>query len=95
MSPEKRDEIREELFHQAYGFKPKVYISFEMNDDKTFKTFMLRFNFKDKNWILTENYKGKTNMTDYCTLTGTDEQFKRFVDAEYKLVELMKDGKSY
>jgi hypothetical protein len=31
-------------------------------------------------------------MTDYCTVTSLEDHFKRFVDAEQKLVELMKNG---
>ena len=86
------DPVREDLFNSSYQIKPSVYIKYELNDDGTFKTFTLNFGHKDKCWILEEVYKGLTNMTDYCTLTGTDEKFKRFVDAELKLVELIKDG---
>ena len=89
---EKRDEIREELFKQAYGFKPEVYIYYEVNPDDTFKVCRLRFKYKDKEYILTEQYEGTTNLTAYCTVDGIDEKFKRFVDAEKKIVELFKDG---
>jgi hypothetical protein len=85
------DPAREELFNSSYNVKPSVHIKYEMNDDGTFKTFTLNFGHKDKCWILEEVYNGNTNMTDYCTLTGTDEKFKRFVDAELKVVELMKE----
>ncbi len=87
-----RDLVREELFNSSYQIKPTVHIKYEMNDDGTFKTFTLNFGHKDKSWILEEVYNGNTNMTDYCTLTGTEEKFKRFVDAELKLLELMKNG---
>ena len=86
----KRDYIRDELFNSAYRIKPTVYIKYELNPDNTFKTFTLLFQYKDKEWVLEEVYKDNTNMTDFCTLTGTDEKFKRFVDAERKLVELMR-----
>jgi len=92
---EQRDFVRGDLFKSAYGIKPKVFIKYELNPDGTFKTFILRFVYKDKEWTLTELYAGTTNMTDYCTLTGTDEKFKRFVDAELKLVEFMKNGNAY
>lgn len=88
----KRDEVREELFNSSYHIKPVVHIKYELNPDQTFKTFTLKFGFKDKEWILEEVYKDTTNMTDYCTLTGVDTQFKRFVEAELKLVEEMKNG---
>jgi hypothetical protein len=87
-----RDLVREELFKSEYKIKPTVHIKYEVNDDGTFKTFTLNFGHKDKCWILEEVYKENTNLTDYCTLTGTDERFKRFIDAELKLVELIKDG---
>jgi hypothetical protein len=91
----KRDEVREDLFNASYKIKPEIHIKYELNTDGTFKTFTLNFKFRDKVWILEEVYKDNTNMTDYCTLTGTDEKFKRFVDAELKLLELMKDGNPY
>jgi hypothetical protein len=87
-----RDLVREELFNSEYKIKPTIHIKYELNSDGTFKTFTLNFGYKDKGWILEEVYNGNTNMTDYCTLTGTTEMFKRFVDAELKLVELIKDG---
>ena len=86
----KRDEVREELFNSSYHIKPIVYIKYEINPDGTFKTFTLLFQYKDKEWILNEVYKDNTNMTDFCTLG--EETFKRFVDAELKLVEYMKNG---
>ena len=88
----KRDTVRDELFNAEYRIKPTVYIKYEMNPDNTFKTFTLLFQYKDKEWVLKEVYKDNTNMTDYCTLTGTDEKFKRFVDAELKLVSFLKDA---
>ena len=88
----KRDYVRDELFNSDYKIKPEVYIKYEINPDSTFKTFTVLFKHKDKQWILEEIYKGNTNKTDYCTLTGIEERFKRFVDAEKKLVELMKNG---
>jgi hypothetical protein len=87
-----RDKIREELFYAAYGFKPEIWINYELNEDNTFKTFTLKFRWKGKDWILNEVYNGNTNMTDYCTVTSLEDHFKRFVDAELKLVELMKNG---
>ncbi len=91
----KRELIREELFNSDYGIKPTVYIKYEMNLDGTFKTFTLKFRYKDKEWILEEVYKGTTNMTDYCTLTGTGEKFDKFYLAELKLAELIKNGDPY
>lgn len=87
-----RDKIREELFYASYGFKPEVSIKYELNEDSTFKTFTLKFRWRGEDRILEEVYNGHTNMTDYCTLTGVTDNFKRFVDAELKLVELMKNG---
>ena len=89
---DKRDFARENLFISYYGLKPKVYINYELNPDNTFKTFTLKFTYKDKEYILTEYYKDNTNLTDYCTLTGIEDRFNRFVDAELKLVSIMKDG---
>ena len=86
------DPTREDLFNSSYQIKPQVHIKYELNGDGTFKTFTLKFGHKDKEWILEEVYKGTTNMTDYCTLTGTKEIFDKFYLAELKLVELMKDG---
>lgn len=86
----KRDCVREELFNSSYGIKPTVYLKYELNPDNTFKTFTLLFKHKDKEWVLEEVYKDNTNMTDFCTLAG--ETFKRFVDAELRLVEIMKNG---
>jgi len=92
----KRDLVREDLFNSAYGVKPVVHIKYEMNDDKTFKSFTLKFEYKDKEWIMHEEYKDNTNMTDYVTLTGVEEKFVNpkgaFNDAEKKLVEMMKNG---
>ena len=85
-----QDKAREDIFASTYGLRPRVYIYYELNDDKTYKIFRLRFNYKEKDYTLTEYYDGNSNLTDYCTLTGTDEKFDRFVDAEIKLVELMK-----
>jgi hypothetical protein len=68
-----------------------VWIKYELNPDKTFKVFELKFKYKDKEWDLVEVYKDTTNMTDYVTLTGIEEQFKQFYKAELKLVDLMKD----
>jgi hypothetical protein len=86
-----RDLVREDLFNSSYQVKPSVHIKYELNEDGTFKTFTLKFGYKDKEWILEEVYEGNTNMTDYCTLTGTDEKFKQFYKAELKLVDLMKE----
>jgi len=92
----KRDVVREDLFNSSYGLKPTVHIKYEMNDDSTFKTFTLKFNYNDKEWILHEEYKDNTNLTDYVTLTGVEEPFRNqkgaFSDAEKKLVEMMKNG---
>lgn len=88
----KRDFVRDDLFNSSYHIKPTVYIKYEMNPDGTFKTFTLKFEYKNKEWILEEVYKDLTNMTDYCTLTGTDEKFDKFYKAELKLVELLKDA---
>lgn len=85
----KRDFVREDLFNSTYGIKPIIYIKYELNSDNTFKTFTLLFQHKDKEWVLEEVYKDNTNLTDFCTLK--DEKFKRFVDAELKLVSLMKE----
>jgi len=86
----KRDLVREDLFNSSYQIKPIVHIKYKINPDNTFKTFTLRFGHKDKEWILEEIYKGTTNMTDYCTLTGIDKTFDKFYKAELQLVELMK-----
>lgn len=90
----KPDLVRTDLFNSSYGIKPIVHIKYELNPDNTFKTFTLKFQFKDKEWILEEVYKDTTNMTDYCTLTGVDERFDKFYLAEKKLVEIMKNGNS-
>ena len=92
MTEWERDEVREELFREAYWIKPVIHIQYEMNKDQTFKTFFLKFNFDDREWILQEFYKDNTNMTDYCTLAGSDLQYKRFVDAELEMVKRMKNG---
>jgi hypothetical protein len=87
----KRDQVREDLYNSSYHIKPIVHIKYELNDDDTFKTFTLKFGYKDKEWILEEVYKGNTNLTDYCTLTGIEEKFDKFYLAELKLVDLMKE----
>ncbi len=91
-----RDEVREDLFNSSYGLKPEVNIKYELNEDQTFKTFTLKFNYKDEEWILNEVYKDNTNMSEYVTLTGVEEPFVNpngaFNDAEHKLVEMMKNG---
>jgi len=86
----KLDPVRSDLFNSSYGIKPTVYIKYELNDDKTFKTFTLKFKHKDREWILNEVYKDRTNMTDYCTLTRIEDKFDKFYLAENKLVEMMK-----
>lgn len=86
------DPAREELFNSSYKIKPSINIKYDVNPDGTFKTFTLKFVHKDKEWILEEVYKGVSNMTDYCTLTGLDDKFDKFYQAELKLVELMKNG---
>jgi hypothetical protein len=94
----KRDLVREDLFNSSYEVKPEVWIKYELNPDKTFKVFELKFKYKDKEWDLVEVYKDTTNMTDYCTLTGIEEKFDKFYKAEFKLVDLMKEvdgGNSY
>ncbi len=91
---EQRDLVREDLFNNAYKIKPEIYISYDLNDDNTFKIFALRFILNNKDWILTEYYDGNKNLTNFCTLTGIKETFKRFIDAEKRLVEIIKNGKS-
>jgi hypothetical protein len=86
----KRDLVREDLFNSSYQIKPEVWIKYEMNPDNTFKIFELKFKHKDREWDLVEVYKDTTNMTDYVTLTGTEEQFKQFYKAELKLVDFLK-----
>jgi hypothetical protein len=90
----KRDTAREGLFKSAYSVTPEIYIKYEMNDDGTFKTFTIKFKDKGREWILEEIYNGNSNLTDYCTLTGIDRKFDKFIDAELKLVELIKNGNS-
>lgn len=91
---EKRDEVREDLFNQAYGMKPEVYIKYELNPDRTFKMFSIRFVWKDHSFYLVEHYKENTNMTDFCDVVEHpdygSEVYPRFVDAEKRIVELMK-----
>ena len=87
----KRDQVREDLYNSTYRIKPTIHIKYEMNEDNTFKTFTLKFQYKDREWILEEIYKGNTNLTDYCTLTGVEETFTKFYLAELKLVDLMKE----
>jgi hypothetical protein len=87
---EVRDMGRESLFNDAYGYKPVIYMYYELNPDKTFKIFRLRFVYKDNQYTLTEYYKDRTNTTDYCDLNG--ERFNRFVDAEIKVAEKIKNG---
>lgn len=85
---EKRDEIREELFNSAYGFKPQIHVFYELNADKTFRLFRLRFVYNQREISLTEYYDGNTNMTDYCQLSN-QENFDKFVDAERRVKEIL------
>jgi len=89
-----REPIREDLFYSAHYLKPVVYVGYELNTDNTFKTIVIKVNYKDKEWVLIEVYKGNTNLSDYVTLTGVEEPFRNprgaFNDAELRLVELMK-----
>lgn len=87
----KRDLVREELFNSTYNLKPEIWIRYELNPDKTFKTFELKFKYKDREWDLVEIYKDTTNMTDYCTLTGKEEKIPKFYVAENELIKLMKE----
>lgn len=87
----RRDIVREELFNSSYHIRPEIFIKYELNPDESFRNFTIQFKLGDRVWVLEENYKDSTNLTDYCTLTGVDEKFKRFVDAELKLFSLMKE----
>lgn len=83
-----RDQVREELFNSTYGFKPQIYIYYELNSDKTFHLFRLRFVYGETEVILTENYDGNTNMTANCQLS-TQETFNKFIDAEQRVREIL------
>jgi hypothetical protein len=66
-----------------------------LNNDNTFKTFVIKFKHKDKEWTLEEVYDGTSNLTKYCKVSGIEEVFNNpkgsFNDAEKKIVELMKE----
>lgn len=94
----KRDEIRENMYHAEYGIKPEISLCYTLNPDDTFKEIVIKFKYKDKEYILDEYYEGTTNKTDVVKLIydGITESFRNprgaFNDAEKRLVELMKNG---
>ena len=95
----KRDLVREDMYVSNFKIKPEIYIKFETNPDYTFKTFTIKYKFKDKEWILKELYKDNTNLTESVSLImggeiDVVEFFNNpkgaFNDAEHKLVAIMK-----
>ena len=78
----------EELFFAQYGIKPKIYKGdFVFNKDYTIKEYKVKIG----DYLLKEELAG--NLTQRVILTYKDkrEVFDRFIDAERKVVKLLKE----
>jgi hypothetical protein len=89
-----RDVYREACFKDAYGIPAKITVTNFLDSNGNWEMCIVSFNYKGLTFGLIEHFKGGAdNSTDFVILEkeGKEEgNFKRFVDAELKMVELMR-----
>jgi len=86
-----RDLHRESCFKDEYGIEAQIHSQCWFNPDKTYDRVKIDFMINGKNYSLVEYMKG--NATDYVFLLNGMEKlhFDKFIDAEKKLVEILKE----